>query len=176
MTACDTTTMIRMGDPWAGLDDFHRAMLDFIAEVDEHEGIARGLEGERSIAREAALFQSVSSRLAAAVERGIGPAVDPSGDALLTACRAVGQYMGIDVRASQQGRGRRPRALPSDPLGDLARAGGFQVAARDAARGLVAAPGERSPVGTPERRGASARGPRAGPISQGPLRASLPAP
>ena len=35
VTACNTTAMIRSGDPWAGLDDFHRTILDFIAGIHE---------------------------------------------------------------------------------------------------------------------------------------------
>ena len=66
MTACDTTTMIRTSDPWAGLDDFHRTMLDFISGI-EDERIASGwAEFQRSIAHEKALVESVTSQLAAA--------------------------------------------------------------------------------------------------------------
>ncbi len=79
VTACDTTAMIRMGDPWAGLDDFHRAVLDFIAEIEEHENVARWSEFQRSIAHEAALVESVSSRLAAAANKTADSAVDPGG-------------------------------------------------------------------------------------------------
>ena len=126
VTACDTTTMIRMGDPWAGLDDFHRAALDFMAEIEEQENVERWSEFQRSITREAAILESVSSRLAAAANTTADSVVDKSDDALLTACSAVGQYMGIEVRPANK-IGDDSLGASSDPLGDLARAGGFQV-------------------------------------------------
>ena len=126
VTACDTTTMIRMGDPWAGIDEFHRTALDFMAEVEEQENVARWSEFQRSIAHEAALIESLSSRLAATANTTADWVVDPSDDALLKACRAVGQYMCIEVRPPHKIGNETPDA-PTDPLGDLARAGGFQV-------------------------------------------------
>jgi NHLM bacteriocin system ABC transporter peptidase/ATP-binding protein/NHLM bacteriocin system ABC transporter ATP-binding protein len=126
VTACDTTTMIRAGDPWAGLDEFHRAALDFMAEIEEQENVARLSEFQRSNAHDAAVIESVSSRLAAAANTTADSIVDPTDDALLAACRAVGQYMGIEVRPPHRIGNENPDAT-SDPLGDLARAGGFQV-------------------------------------------------
>jgi NHLM bacteriocin system ABC transporter peptidase/ATP-binding protein/NHLM bacteriocin system ABC transporter ATP-binding protein len=126
VTACDTTTMIKKGDPWAGLDDFHRAILDYTAEFAEQETIAHWMDLERSIAHQAALVESVSSRLAAVANTSAETAVDPGGDALLTACRAIGQFLGIEVRpAHPSGHGMPDRS--SDRLGDLARASGFHV-------------------------------------------------
>ena len=126
VTACDTTTMIRTSDPWAGLDDFHRTMLDFISGVEERESRAGRTEFQRSLDHESALVESVQSQLAAAATESVVSPVDPGGDALVTACRTVGQSLGIEVRApgtwGSQGTG------PSiDPLGDLARASGFHV-------------------------------------------------
>jgi NHLM bacteriocin system ABC transporter peptidase/ATP-binding protein/NHLM bacteriocin system ABC transporter ATP-binding protein len=126
VTACDTTTMIRMGDPWAALDDFHRAALDFVAEIDHQANLVRFSEFERSIAHEAALFETVSARLAAAANTTADTLVEPSDDALMRACRAVGNYMGIEVRAPHLIGDDAPNAS-RDPLGDLARASGFQV-------------------------------------------------
>ena len=48
VTACDTATMIRTSDPWAGLDDFHRTMLDFISR-NRRAGIALPLGGVPAI-------------------------------------------------------------------------------------------------------------------------------
>ncbi len=126
VTACNTTTMIRTGDPWAGLDEFHRAALDFMAEIEAQENVAYWSDVQRSIAHERALIESVSSRLAAAANTRADSLVDPADDALLKACRAVGQYMGIEVRPPHRIGNETPDA-PPDPLGDLARAGGFQV-------------------------------------------------
>ena len=126
LTTCDTTTMIRMGDPWAGLDDFHRATLDFLADIDRQANLVRWTEFQKSIAHEATLFESVSARLAAAANTATASFVEPSDDALIRACLAVGQYMGIEVRAPQQAGDESPNAS-RDPLGDVARASGFQV-------------------------------------------------
>ena len=52
VTACDTTTMIRSGDPWAGLDDFHRTMLDYIAEVEEQQARTGWADFRRSLDHE----------------------------------------------------------------------------------------------------------------------------
>jgi NHLM bacteriocin system ABC transporter ATP-binding protein len=126
VSVCDTTAMIRTGDPWAGLDDFHRAILDFTALLNDQETHARWVEFERSIAHEAALVESASSRLAATANKTSVSAVDPGGDALVTACVAVGQVLGIDVRSRLSGA--QSLIGPSnDPLGDLARTGGFHV-------------------------------------------------
>jgi NHLM bacteriocin system ABC transporter peptidase/ATP-binding protein/NHLM bacteriocin system ABC transporter ATP-binding protein len=126
VTACDTTTMIRSSDPWAGLDDFHRTLLDFVSGINEHETRTRGVEFRRALAHETALVESVSSRLAAAANGISISAVDPGGDSFLTACRTVGQSLGIEVRSPQtaEAAGSEPA---TDPLGDLARASGFHV-------------------------------------------------
>ncbi len=126
VTACDTATMIRTSDPWAGLDDFHRTMLDFISGIEERESRAGRAEFRRSLDHENALVESVQSQLAAAAtESSISP-VDPGGDALVTACRTVGQSLGIEVRAPRAW-GPAESGPSSDPLGDLARTSGFHV-------------------------------------------------
>ena len=67
--------------------------------------------------------KSVSSQLAAAaMETAISP-VDPGGDALATACRTLGQTLGIEVRApqtagsDQAGRVERSAGRPGAGLG-----------------------------------------------------------
>ena len=94
--------------------------------LNEQETHARWVEFERSIAHEAALVESASSRLAATANKTSLSAVDPGGDALVTACVAVGQAMGIDVRSRPAG-GQGLVGPSNDPLGDLARTGGFHV-------------------------------------------------
>jgi NHLM bacteriocin system ABC transporter peptidase/ATP-binding protein/NHLM bacteriocin system ABC transporter ATP-binding protein len=126
VTACDTATMIRTSDPWAGLDDFHRTMLDFISGVEEHESRAGWAEFRRAMEHETALVGSVTSELAAAATESVISPVDPGGDALVTACRTLGQAMGIEVRATRTGAGDGS-VCSNDPLGDLARASGFHV-------------------------------------------------
>jgi NHLM bacteriocin system ABC transporter ATP-binding protein/NHLM bacteriocin system ABC transporter peptidase/ATP-binding protein len=126
VTACDTATMIRSGDPWAGLDDFHRTVLDFISRIEQREARSRWVEFQRSIAHEAALVESVSSQLAAAASEATAVAIDLGGDALAAACRAVGQALGIEVRTPPAAGGPAMESA-RDPLGDLARASGFHV-------------------------------------------------
>ncbi len=126
VSVCDTAAMIRTGDPWAGLDHFHSAILDFIGQLNTEETLARWVEFERSIAHEAALVSSTSTRLAATANKTSLSAVDPGGDALVTACVAVGEAMGIDLR-NRPAAGQNHVGSSNDPLGDLARAGGFHV-------------------------------------------------
>jgi len=126
VTACDTPSMIRMGDPWTGLDAFHGTVVVFIARIQKQETQTRWVEFQRSIAHEAALAESVSARMAAAANESVVSAVDPDGDPLVTACRAVGQALGMEVR-SPETAGERDAGTSKDPLGDLARASGFHV-------------------------------------------------
>ena len=126
VTACDTATMIRSSDPWAGLDEFHRTMLDYISGFEDEQSRTGWAEFRRSIEHENALVESVTSELAAvATDSAISP-IDPGGDALVTACRTLGQALGIEVRATRTG-GLDGMGPSSDPLGDLARASGFHV-------------------------------------------------
>src|SRR5262249_43641532 len=54
VTACDTASIIRMGDPWTGLDLFHRTILDLIACIQEQETRTTWVEFQRSVVHEAA--------------------------------------------------------------------------------------------------------------------------
>jgi ATP-binding cassette subfamily C protein len=126
VAACDTATMIQTSDPWAGLDAFHRAMLDFIHIIDEQESSSRWMDFRRSMAHEDALVTSVTSQLAAAAMETVISPVDPGGDALATACRTLGQKVGIEVRKPHTA-GSEQDGASKDPLGDLARASGFHV-------------------------------------------------
>jgi NHLM bacteriocin system ABC transporter ATP-binding protein len=53
-------------------------------------------------------------------------AVDPNGDALMTACQTVGQTLGVVVRPAPTS-GAAGSGPSKDPLGDLARASGLHV-------------------------------------------------
>jgi len=126
VTACNTLAMIGSGDPWAGLDDFHRTVLDFVAAIHERETQVRWAELQQSVVREAVLVQSVPARLAAAADASSLPAIDSGDDALFSAASAVGRVLGIEVR-SPPPAGERGCGAPPDPLGELARASGFHV-------------------------------------------------
>jgi NHLM bacteriocin system ABC transporter ATP-binding protein len=128
ITACDTLDLIRSGDPWAGLDDFHRTVLDFVEAVHKHETMARWADLQRSIDRDRALVQSVPSRLVAAADSSRPPAVDLDDDDLVTACRAVGSALGIEVRSPPASSERGPIGA-QEAVDDLARASGFRVRA-----------------------------------------------
>ncbi len=127
VSACDTATLIRLGDPWAGLDDFHRTILDFISGIQEHETRTRWTEFQQSIVHDAAVVESVATRLAAAVERD-------RRQGSRCRCRSAGDGLpgrGANARhrgacsADKGGIGAPSTSL--DPLGDLARASGFHV-------------------------------------------------
>jgi ATP-binding cassette subfamily C protein len=126
VTACDTQDMIRSGDPWAGMDLFHRAVLDYIAGLQESEAAARWTEIVRATTHEAAVIASVSAQLAAAAGVEAEIVSEADGGELLAACHAVGEALGIEVRDP------RPSAAPEplssgDALGEVARASGFDT-------------------------------------------------
>src|SRR5205823_5169268 len=79
-----------------------------------------------SIAQEAALVASVAAQLATAAGETAVPTANPEGDALVAACRGVGEALGIEVHPPRTGGDCDPGA-PCDPLGDLARASGFHA-------------------------------------------------
>jgi NHLM bacteriocin system ABC transporter peptidase/ATP-binding protein/NHLM bacteriocin system ABC transporter ATP-binding protein len=126
VTACDTLTMVRTGDPWAGLMDFHRAVLDDVARI-EHREVERGradLAG--AVAADAALTRKFSMQLAAVANDEADDRPAPDADPLLAACQAVGRVLGLNVRAPR----RRSDDEPIDAghsLLDLARSSGFLV-------------------------------------------------
>jgi NHLM bacteriocin system ABC transporter peptidase/ATP-binding protein/NHLM bacteriocin system ABC transporter ATP-binding protein len=126
VSACDTLAVIGSGDPWAGLDDFHRTLLDFVSEIHERESRTRSAELQQSVVREAILVHSVPERLAAAADAYYPAAMDSGADALETAARAVGRVLGIEVRSCPSST--EPNCeRTKDPLGELARASGFHV-------------------------------------------------
>ncbi len=131
VTAFTTRAMFRASDPWAGLDAFHRATLDFIAGLHEREARSRWHDIRRAADRQAALIASVSARLAraAAVEPAAVPAFTaPSEGELLDACRAVGEVLGLNVLAAPAA-GDRPSRTPEDDLHAMAAASGFDLRA-----------------------------------------------
>jgi NHLM bacteriocin system ABC transporter peptidase/ATP-binding protein/NHLM bacteriocin system ABC transporter ATP-binding protein len=128
VAGCDTQAMIRSGDPWAGLDVFHRAVLDYIAGQQESEASSRWTEVVRSTTHEAAVIASVSAQLAAAAGVDTEVPSEAGGGPLLDACRAVGEALGIDVRSPRSSAGREPPSS-GDELGAVARASGFHTRA-----------------------------------------------
>ena len=136
VTACGTPAMIHSGDPWAGLDAFHRVALDYITGLQEREASTRWSEIVRSTTHEAEVIESVSAQLAAAAGAEV-TATGVGGGELFAACRAVGEALGIEVQAPRlvrRGRG--------SPVGARAGDAGADVRLPDApghpARGLVA--------------------------------------
>ena len=126
VTACGTQAMIGSSDPWAGLDDFHRAALDQISLLQEREATARWSEIVRLTTHDAAVIESVSAELAAAAGAEMDVRYEPGGSGLFAACRAVGESLGIDVRAPRPSVDQGATSSDDD-LGSLARASGFHA-------------------------------------------------
>ncbi|MHB1561299.1 MAG: NHLP bacteriocin export ABC transporter permease/ATPase subunit, partial [Isosphaeraceae bacterium] len=131
VTAFATQTMFRASDPWAGLDAFHRATLDFIAGLHEREARARWMDLRRASDHQAAVIASVSARLARAAD--VEPAFatasgEPGEGELLDACRAVGDVLGLNVLAAPAA-GDRPSGTPEEELHAMAAASGFDLRA-----------------------------------------------
>jgi hypothetical protein len=102
VTASDTLTILRTGDPWEGLKNFHRAVLDAAGRAQDAEARQRWYELKRAAAEDRASVQGFSMRLAAIANQVPEPAARRAGDALLEACRAMGQAKGIEVREPRQ--------------------------------------------------------------------------
>ena len=126
VTVCDTVTMVRSGDPWAGLMDFHRALLDEIGRIQDREARRRWAELQDAVAGEQELVRGLSERLAAVANEGTLaiPQAMPSGDHLLAACRAVGRELGLEIRPPRK---RSDDAEDGVSLGEIARANGIHV-------------------------------------------------
>ena len=113
VTACDTQAVIHSGDPWAGLDAFHRVMLDYVTEVQEREATSRWSEVVRSTTHQAEVIEWVSARLAAAAGATEGVATGVDGGGLFGACRVVGEALGIDVLAPRLSADVDDSAVPA---------------------------------------------------------------
>ncbi|MBC7250023.1 MAG: NHLP bacteriocin export ABC transporter permease/ATPase subunit [Anaerolineae bacterium] len=123
LCAVDTETFIRQDPTWAGLDRFHRLVLDGIAlkaaqaEQAEQEHLRARAEAkqwavEGALDRLTAVLRAEPSLPFVGAEEG---RVDP----LLAACHLVGQALGLKVRPSPNARG--------DPLKNIAMASMFRV-------------------------------------------------
>ena len=125
VTASDTLTMVRTGDPWAGIKDFHRAVLDDIGRTQELEARQRWSELNRAAAGDRALVSGFSIKLAAVANQTAVPIARTAGDALLAACRAVGQAKGFEVR--QPRKSTDDGQAGGETLDDIARSSGFHI-------------------------------------------------
>ena len=127
----DTETYMENGDPWAGLERFHRAILDAIAESGGREAALRGLRLDRAARLDRARVAASLAGLATVAGRArdeVG-AIEASAEAdadgrreeaLLEACRAVAAAVGVEVKS--------PRLdAADDPLRLIARASGFRT-------------------------------------------------
>jgi NHLM bacteriocin system ABC transporter peptidase/ATP-binding protein/NHLM bacteriocin system ABC transporter ATP-binding protein len=127
VSVCGTVHMIQSGDPWAGLMDFHRAVLDDIGRTQEREARRRWTELQQAVAGERALLREFSDRLAAvANEAAATPDGPREGRGLLAACRAIGRELGIEVRAPRMSSDDASDEA-AESLGEIARASGFHV-------------------------------------------------
>ena len=126
VTASDTLTMVRTGDPWAGLKDFHRAVLDDIGRTQERDARQRWEELRRAADGDRALVSGFSIKLAAVANQTAAPISRTAGDALLAACRTVGQEKGIEVRQPRKSTDDDGEA-GGETLEDIARSSGFHI-------------------------------------------------
>jgi NHLM bacteriocin system ABC transporter ATP-binding protein len=129
VSACDTVTMIRSGDPWVGLMDFHRAVLDEIGRSQEREARRRWAELKEAAVAERELVRGLSDRLAAVANEAaeaMPPRPPNDDDGLLAACRAVGHELGLDVRATRRSSDD-PAPGSAETLAEIARANGFHL-------------------------------------------------
>ena len=127
MSEIDTLAMVHSGDPWAGLMDFHRAVLDQIGWVQEVEARQRWAELQLAMDGEHAMVSEFSSRLAAVANETELPVERAAGDALLAACRAIGRELGVEVRPPRKSSDQL-ESSEEDSLGEnRRRASGLHV-------------------------------------------------
>jgi len=140
VTASDTLTLVRTGDPWAGMKDFHRAVLDDIGRTQEREACQRWSELNRAAAGDRTLVSGISIKLAAVANQTAAPITRTAGDALLAACRAVGQEKGIEVRQPRKSTDEEGQAGSETPE-EIARSSGFHIRQVMLPRGWAFRPG-----------------------------------
>ena len=126
VSTCDTLSLVTSGDPWAGLMDFHRAVLDDIGRALEREIQERSRELQSTVAGERSLVERFSARLAAVANECAAPPGPSAATALLAACRAVGRELGIEVRQPRKSY-EENGTTEEITLEAIARASGFQV-------------------------------------------------
>jgi NHLM bacteriocin system ABC transporter peptidase/ATP-binding protein/NHLM bacteriocin system ABC transporter ATP-binding protein len=126
VSAIDTLAMVRSGDPWAGLMDFHRAVLDQIGWATEREASLRQTEFQSAIDGERAMVDEFSSRLAAVANQTESPTLRADGDALLAACRAIGRELRVEVRPPRKST-EDESVSDGERLVEIARASGLHL-------------------------------------------------
>ncbi len=136
VTASDTLTIVRTGDPWAGLKDFHRAILDDIGRTQEREARQRWSELARAAAGDRNLVSGFSIKLAAVANQTTAPIERMAGDELLAACRAVGRAKGIEVRQPRKSTDEDEQA-GGETLEQIARSSGFHIRQVTLPRGWI---------------------------------------
>lgn len=128
VSGIDTLTMVRSGDPWEGLREFHRAALDDLSRTQEREVRQRWTELKTAVNGRQALVQALSLRLSAVANETSASLVRPSDDGskLLMACRAAGLELGIDVHPPRRTTDLGSR-VEDATIEEIARASGFHV-------------------------------------------------
>jgi NHLM bacteriocin system ABC transporter peptidase/ATP-binding protein/NHLM bacteriocin system ABC transporter ATP-binding protein len=126
VTAIDTLAMVRTGDPWAGLMDFHRAVLDQIAWGAEREASLRRAELQSTVDGERAMVDEFSSRLAAVANEKEAPSARAADDPLLGACRAIGRAIGAEIRQPRRSS-EETAVVESERVDEIAQASGLHV-------------------------------------------------
>jgi NHLM bacteriocin system ABC transporter ATP-binding protein len=145
VTTSDTLAILRTGDPWAGLKDFHRAVLDEIGRAQEREARRRWQELRTAAAGDRTLVSGFSIKLAAIANQTPLPASRTIGDALIAVCRVVGAEKAIEVRPPRKS-GDDDRA-GGETVDDIARSSGFFIRPVNLPRGWAARPGTEPLLG-----------------------------
>src|SRR5262249_1764606 len=121
--AWDTETLMEDGDPWVGLTRFHAVILDAIERARVRERALRHARLESSVLHDEAQVEAAVSGLARPARPDApGPVARTGGQVMREACRAVGEALGLEVKAP-------PIDLEAtdDPLWFIARASGFRT-------------------------------------------------
>lgn len=111
LSCVDGESLLRSGALWEGLDRFHRLLLAYADHLREEDSGHQRARLQRKAELDRRTMEAAHGRLAAVLGARVGVAVplEADSDALLEACRRVGQAQGIEFR-------KPPEAPAAPPL------------------------------------------------------------
>ena len=115
----DTQTVLSEDPNWAGLDAFHRLMLDLVAAERRRSEERDRQRVEATAQVDQSALENAYTHLASVFVPEVERYVDMPEDQLLAACRMVGQALGLDIRPHPDSERRVKQA---DPLAGIAKA------------------------------------------------------
>lgn len=110
LSCVDTENLLRAGTLWEGLERMHRLFLDYVEErIHDTDSAERERLGQQRDIDERAMA-AAGTRLASILSPtiGLGIEVDQGSDALLAACRLVGEAQGLTISAPTAGEAEVP--------------------------------------------------------------------